>query len=98
MCPITLYFVFKYLAITRPLTLLTFRKTSKNRRFLAGIFQSRPVFGQNRPDGWSDRQNFHFKTDGIKFLFDPYTIHAYPMRQFLKVSGHAYRQTNKQTS
>ena len=58
--------------------------------------------GQYRPDGWSDGKNFHFKTDGIKFRFDPYTIHAYPISQFVKVSGHTYirtdRQTNKQTN
>ena len=60
--------------------------------------QSCPVSGQYRPDGWSDGKFFHFKTDGIKFRFDPYTIHAYPISQFLKVSGHTYIRTDKQTN
>ena len=102
MFAIPLYVVLKYLAITPPLTSLIFTKTSKKWRFLTFFVQSCPVSGKYRPDGWSDGQFFYLKTYRTKFRFDPYTIHVYPISQFLKVRGRSDiltdRQTDRQTN
>ena len=100
MSAVTLYLLLKYLAVTRPLTPLIITKKSKKCRFLSFFVQSCPVSGQYRPDGWSDGQNFYFKTDRTKFPVDPYSIYAYPMSQFLKVQTNkqTHKHTNKQTS
>ena len=96
------YVVLKYLADIRPLTPLILTKTSKKRGFLTAFYQPRPVSGQYRPDGWSDGQNYFFKTYRIKFRFDPYTIYAYSISQFLILRGqahiHTYIQTDRQTN
>ena len=99
MSPIILYLVLKYLVEISPVTPLIFSKTSKNRRFLIIFFQSRPVFGQYRPNGRSDGQNYFLKTQRIKFRVDLYTADAYPISQFLTLSSqpniHTYTQTYK---
>ena len=41
---------------------LNLSENLEKRRFLTLFFQSCPVSGQYRPDGWSDRSRFYFKT------------------------------------
>ena len=94
MSPIILYLVLKYLVEISPIISLILPKTSKNGRFLAGIFQSCPVSGQYRPNGRSDGQNYFLTTQRIKFRVDLYTADAYPISQFLTLSSQPNIHTN----
>ena len=98
MSPITLYVVLKYLLDIRPLTPLIFTKTSKNRLFLSDFFQPRPVSGQYRPDGWSEKFRIQFKTRSGHVRFQPYMICQVSSKFEGGDTKQTDRQTNKQTN